>query len=191
MYVVINMKFRAFIAIEISVTKEMIDMFNMLRNTKADLKLVEVQNVHLTLKFLGDTDEHLIKDIEAIMKDCIIETNMQPITVKIVGMGAFPNISYPRVIWLGMYGADKIITLAQLLDEKLSRIGFESERRAFSPHITVARVKSRRNLDKLQRILQTYRNIKFSEQCISAIKLKKSVLTPKGPVYSDVVTVSF
>jgi 2'-5' RNA ligase len=93
------------------------------------------------------------------------------------------------VVWAGMEGADQLGIISGKLNECLADLGFEPETRKFSPHITIARVKGGRNKEKVKQAILDYQNVEFGEQPVTSIKLKKSVLTPQGPVYSDVVEV--
>jgi 2'-5' RNA ligase len=80
---------------------------------------------------------------------------------------------------------EKLSSIAQKIDEDLSKVGFKKEKRKFSPHLTIARVRSAKNKEKLLRIIEKYTDTKFAEINVNSIKLKKSVLTEKGPIYTN------
>ena len=183
------MKFRAFISTDVGANPEFIDLESALDQTRADLKLVEPENIHITLKFLGDTEEELVEGIITAMQTAI--EGIQPFTLKFVGMGAFPNPNYIKVIWVGMENVDNFVTIAKRLDTELKPLGFKPEKRGFSPHLTVARVKSRRGKDDLQKLLSQYKTHEFGKVHVDNIRLKKSELTPKGPIYSTVKELKF
>src|SRR3989338_10105623 len=103
-----------------------------------DAKLVERENIHLTLKFLGEVDDG---KIEGIKKQLEFVRNLDMFRVSLVGIGVFPSENYIRVIWIGVdEGANRIIEIQRQIDENLSSIGFKKER-DFHPHLTIARVK--------------------------------------------------
>ena len=174
-------KFRGFIAVDICVFPGLIEFEKEIKETGANVKLVEPENVHITLKFLGDTEEEQIDEIEKIIKDAVKETNSFHIQLK--GAGVFPNQNYIKVIWIGIEHGEEIAIISHKIDEQLSRVGFEKEKRGFSPHLTIARVKSAKNKEKLLQIIEKYKDVEFGDIKVDSIKLKKSDLTQKGPIY--------
>jgi 2'-5' RNA ligase len=176
-------KFRGFIAIDIQTNKKLLEMENEIKNSEADLKLVEPENIHITLKFLGDTDEENIDEIEEIIKNSVKGINA--FNIKLKGSGVFPNKNYMKVIWIGLENAEKIIEIAEKMDKQLENLGFTPEKRGFSAHLTIARVRSSRNKEKLLQVIEKYKDAEFSIIDVNSIKLKKSDLTPKGPIYTN------
>lgn len=175
-------KFRGFIAVDIEPFPKLIQFENEIKNSGAIVKLVEPENVHITLKFLGETDEALIDKIEEIMKSAVEGINH--FDIKFKGSGVFPNQNYIKVIWIGIENIEQISKIAKKIDEQTSMIGFEKEKRGFSAHLTIARVKSARNKDNLLQIIEKYKDIEFGISNVNSITLKKSELTPKGPIYT-------
>jgi len=175
-------KFRGFIAIDIYAFSRLVEFEKEIEKTGANVKLVKPENVHITLKFLGDTEEEQIDEIERIIKDAVKEINSFHIQLK--GAGVFPNQNYIRVIWIGIEHGEEIATIAHKIDGQFSRLGFKKEKRGFSPHLTVARVKSAKNKEKLLRIVEKYKDVEFGDIEVDSIKIKKSDLTQKGPVYT-------
>ena len=176
-------KIRAFIAVEIPISKEIKQVLKEVEKTQIDAKIVETKNMHLTLKFLGDTDEKLIDNIEEIIKDSTKNIPAFQITLKKIGV--FPNQNYIKVAWVGVENAEPLKQIAEAIDTKLQNIGFEKEKRPFSAHLTIARIKSARNKEKLIDLINKYQNTEFQQIKIDKIILKKSTLTPKGPIYTD------
>jgi 2'-5' RNA ligase len=174
--------FRGFIAIDIKATPQITMFEKEITKTGADVKLVEPGNIHITVKFLGDTDENYIDAIEQSIKESVLVVKPFPITLE--GTGVFPNQSYIKVIWIGITDDGKIETIARAIDEKLETFGFKKENRGFSPHLTVGRVKTARNKDQLLKVIGNYKTVEFTIQNIQSITLKKSELTPKGPIYT-------
>lgn len=176
-------KIRAFIAVDIPVSKKVSEVINELKKININAKIVEIKNMHLTLKFLGDTDENLIDEIEKIIKESIGDT--QPFEISLKSMGVFPNQNYIKVAWIGVEDAEPLKTIAETIDKKLHNLGFKKEKRSFSAHLTIARIKSAKNKDKLIQLINKYQNIELQKININKIFLKKSILTPKGPIYTN------
>jgi len=182
-------KFRGFIAVDIAPFPKLVEFEQEIKNSGANVKLVEPENIHLTIKFLGDTDESLIEKIDEIMNDSVKEIDSFEIQLK--GAGAFPNERYIKVIWIGIENWENIGKIAGKIDDKMFALGFDKEKRKFSAHLTIARVKSVKNKEKLIQIIDKYRNIEFANIKVDSIKLKKSDLTPKGPIYTTLKEVRF
>ena len=104
-------------------------------------------------------------------------------------MGVFPNLKNPKVIWVGIEkeGAKRLTQLSNEVGTKLTTIGFEKDKK-FKPHLTVFRVKKK--IDDISSIMKDFETIEFGSETITKIKLKKSVLSPKGPEYSDLLEVN-
>ncbi|MEM2924122.1 MAG: RNA 2',3'-cyclic phosphodiesterase [Methanocellales archaeon] len=143
------------------------------------LKRVSPELLHITLKFLGEVRE---KDIIAICKS-LEEVKSSAIDIAVKGTGAFPNLKRPKVIWIGAQGDFSLLPNA--IEKALAKLGFEREKREFSAHITVARVKQYQKLDlnKLQAILKRFEDFEFCRFNASSFALKQSTLTPAGPIY--------
>ncbi|WP_048203614.1 RNA 2',3'-cyclic phosphodiesterase [Methanocaldococcus infernus] len=164
---------RAFLAIDIPKDiKEEIYKFQ--KNFKIrGIKLVEKQNLHITVKFLGEIDE------ETLNKILNLDLRIEPRTVKLEGLGVFPNPNYIRVIWIGVQG---LVELFKEIDEKLHSLGFEKEK-SYVPHLTIGRVKFIDNKKELRERIEKFEDINFGTFTVDKIKLYKSTLTPMGPIY--------
>lgn len=175
---------RSFIAFDMdneSILKRITDVQNILAKTGADLKLVEPKNIHITLRFLGNITPPTVEKIFEEMK----KIQFIPFDVKIQGIGAFPNVSYPRVVWTGITeGADQLRNIFSQLEPRLQSLGFTPDPRGFSPHLTIARVKSGKNKAELAKFITENANYEFGIVRAECLRLKKSDLTPKGPIYS-------
>jgi len=183
------MRMRSFISIDIddkTIVERIIAIEQLINRSGALLKLVEPENLHITLKFLGEID---IKDVQLIKM--VIEKyakNYEPFSISIKELGAFPTINSPRVIWVGIQeNREKIIELAQKISSELEKLGFRKEERTFHPHITIARVK--RYNSELKRILRENQEIDIGIIEVKSIKIKKSTLTSQGPIYTTLVEV--
>jgi len=173
---------RCFIAIDVEKTDKIEKFWKEISGAGADLKMVEMENLHITLKFLGSTDEKKIDEIESVMRKST--KGIQPFVVRLKGVGFFPNERKMRVIWIGIEDEGKLAKVAKDMEEGLVKIGFSREEKEFSPHLTIARVKSQKRKEELLRIIDKYRRFEFGEIEVSNIRLKKSELTPKGPIYT-------
>ena len=175
--------FRGFIAIDIESFPILKNFQQDIKKTGANVKLVEPENIHITLKFLGDTPEEQIENINDIISSSVAE--IEPFEIIVKGAGVFPNESYLKVIWVGISPGDTIASISKTLDEKLASLGFKREKKKFSPHLTIGRVRSARNKNELIEVIEKYKEITFESFKVSSIKLKKSQLTSQGPIYSN------
>ena len=123
------------------------------------------------------------------MKDAVKE--IKPFTMKLSGTGVFPNNNYVKVIWIGIKEAQIIETIVKTIDGHLSKLGFKKEKKGFSPHLTIARVKSAKNKQRLLETIEKYTDVEFSIQEVKSIKLVKSDLTSAGPIYTTIKDVTF
>jgi len=175
---------RSFIAFDINnelMLKRLSEVQGTLLNTGADLKLVEPQNIHVTMRFLGDITPHMVDLIHEEMK----KISFAPFDIELRGLGAFPSLRYARVVWAGIHkGAEELRNIFNQLEPRLRRLGFKPDSKGFSPHITIARVKTGRHKAELIRCVEDMVDYEFGIIKADSLKLKKSVLTPKGPIYS-------
>ncbi len=171
---------RTFVAVEINND----EVLESIKKIQSDLDLrakpVALENIHFTLLFLGEISEQIsFKVQEALSSIKFIEFD-----VEFQGIGAFPKVSQPRVIWVGTdeKGGEQLCNLASQVESALSPLGFQRDK-PFRSHVTIFRIKNKvRNIsDKLTK----FSSEKFGIQRVSEIKFKQSVLTPEGPNYSD------
>jgi len=181
--------FRGFIAVDIPPSPSLEGFAEQLRTASASLKVVSTDQLHLTVKFLGETEEGLVPEIVAAIREACADVRPFQITVR--GTGAFPSLSRMNVIWVGVEGAEPIGRIAADLEGSLESLGFAAERRPWKAHVTLARVKGHRDLDRVREILQGRRDEVFGSHQVDRIHLKKSVLTSGGAQYSVVATVVF
>jgi len=177
-------KFRAFIAADIAPSEKLVSLLQELRDSRADLKVVRPELLHLTLKFLGDTEESLADDVYSRMLGSA--AGVSALRIRLKGMGAFPSMSNIRVVWVGIEDGKPLQQIAARLDESLKELGFERDKKGFVPHLTLARTRSPRNIANVQDILRENAVTDYGEYLIDRILLRKSVLNPSGPTYSVV-----
>jgi len=175
---------RSFLAFDIesdTVLNRLATAQNLLVQTGADLKLVAPQNIHITVRFLGNIMPTMVEKIFEEMK----KVQFVPFNVRINGLGAFPDLRYSRVVWAGITeGADQLKRVFSQLEPRLRGLGFTPDHKGFSPHLTIARVKSGRNKAQLAEFITENANYDFGTIKAECLRLKKSDLTPKGPIYS-------
>lgn len=178
------MKIRSFIAIHIDdkIKKSLGNLIATIRRFGADIKWVRSDNLHLTLKFLGNIDETQVASISAHLDE--IGKRVPPFSFSLSGTGAFPDFRRPRVIWIGLKGYEPAMRIVSDIDNALTAEGFEREKRPFSPHITLGRVRSLQGIAKLSEELVKYKDIEFGTQDVESFHLMKSVLKPGGAEYS-------
>jgi len=155
--------------------------------TGADLKIVEPQNIHVTLRFLGEIPVSLVKSVCDEMR----QIKFQPFDLELEGLGCFPDYRRPNVVWVGITrGEVELRSIFNQLEPNLRKLGFPPDRKGFSPHLTIARVRSGRNRQKLVEAVEALKDQSLASMTVSRVKLKKSVLTPKGPIYTTLCEVT-
>ena len=175
---------RTFIAIEIpsEIKSALAALQDELRRAGADVSWTKPENIHLTLKFLGEVDEMRIGEVEKVCVRAAAE--FQPLTLSLKETGVFPNARQPRVLWAGLSGEiEKAVEMRGLLDEGLALIGFDREEKDFRPHLTIGRVKSNRKTRELLALAGAHQVPELSF-VVTEIVLMKSELHPAGARYT-------
>jgi 2'-5' RNA ligase len=182
---------RTFIAIEIpkTVISKIRELQDAIKAYGFKIRWVRAENIHLTLKFLGDIEESKIVEIaEAVSKTA---EEHSPISLKAKGIGVFPGIKRPRVLWVGLAGQlEALVKLQTTLDENSIVLDFPREKRPFRGHLTMGRIKDRIDVKKLGDALMAFRRFESETFTAGQIILYKSELTPSGAVYTKLVSVS-
>lgn len=158
--------------------------------TEPGVRFAKPSIIHLTLKFLGEIAPEKVHQLETALTQTA--SRFPPFEISFVGFGVFPKLSRPRVIWIGVEkegSEDQLKALAAAVDRSLQSIGFPSEKRPFSSHLTIGRVKfAKSGLRKqLQSLTQELAMTKLGKMVVEEVRLKKSTLTPKGPIYETLV----
>ena len=182
------MSWRAFISVDIEdadVLRRIRDFQALLVDTHSTLKLVEAENIHITLWFLGNITPKMAELIYERMKE---DLSFKPFTVELTGVGAFPTVGRPRVVWVGVgRGSEELKALYEQLKPGLRKLGFRPDPKGFKPHVTVARVKRYR--PELVKVIMENAGASFGVFRAEEVRLKKSTLTPNGPIYSTLYAV--
>lgn len=175
-----------FVAVEISPTvrsaaKRLIDR---LQVTPAHVKWVEPENLHFTMKFLGDVPSEEITNVCRAVQRAV--KPLEPFELVVRGCGAFPSTTKPRTIWLGVAeGATPMASLAEAIEESLSRLGFAPEQRRFNPHLTLGRVRegSPSGLRELAQLLADFGELEAGSTIVDEVTVFSSTLRRGGPKY--------
>ncbi len=173
---------RSFVSIDVGALDTLVELEGEMEKTGASLKLVEPENIHITLKFLGEIGEDMVPEIEGVMREAA--EGVEPFTVTFEGMGAFPGMNYVRVVWVGVKDGGEMAKISERINKSLAPHGFKKE--SFKPHITLARVKSARGKENLVSLIERNAGRNFGEMGVESIRLKKSELRKEGPVYTTV-----
>ena len=174
---------RAFIAVDI--TPATIDKISTalepLKSRLNGLRWVTPSNIHLTLKFLGNVDEKKISAIGEALADTLHP--FQRFTINAKGLGVFPSIKKPRVLWVGLDG-NELTTLAAAVDSALAPLGFSRDEKIFTPHLTVGRWRQTERFDaEFEQELRNWRHYEFGATLVNEVILFESVLQPAGAIY--------
>ncbi|MBI2900018.1 MAG: RNA 2',3'-cyclic phosphodiesterase [Planctomycetes bacterium] len=179
---------RAFLAIPIddAVRDRIVETQKALQRADAGVRWVARENLHLTLKFLGDVAE---PEISRLSERLGLEAQRFPsMDLDLSGVGRFPPGGPPRVVWVGCRGdVSRLVGLAQAVERVATELGFPSEERRFTPHLTIGRVKSPKNQERLLNALAARHDDVFGRARAEHFTLFRSTLTPDGPIYEQVV----
>jgi 2'-5' RNA ligase len=174
------MLLRCFTAIEIpeNIKKSVADIIDNLKKSASDVKWVSDENIHITLQFLGETEESLIPVIKGALYKIL--ATYSSFYIKIADVGCFPSGKRPRVIWVGIEESQALINLYEDISSEMVKFGYKKEERGFTPHVTIGRVKSNRNIGELLRRLEEFKVADFPAFEVQNIRLMKSELKPSG-----------
>ena len=176
---------RSFIAFDIddqSIITKISTVQGQLSATGADLKFVRPENVHITLRFLGNIPRNLASLIWEEMKNLRYE----PFEVELKGLGVFSSLRNIRVVWIGITrGEAELKAIHDQLEPRLRGLGITPDKKDFNPHLTIARVKSGKNKFQLAECLRALSDYEFGVVKAEVLRLKQSILTPKGPIYRN------
>ena len=175
---------RVFIAVEISDVEILKKIQTFQDKLEINAKPTKIDQIHFTIQFLGEIDEKKCEKVKNVLK----KISFPQFELSLEGVGGFPKLNSPRVIWVGTdKGGQKLSEIANEIGMKLANLGFK-ENKKFKPHLTIFRIKEK--IDDVSSLLQKYETVKFGSETVSKIKLKKSVLSPEGPEYSDLLEVN-
>jgi 2'-5' RNA ligase len=175
---------RAFVAVEIQDEKILDAIAKIQSEFKIKATAVNKKNMHFTLLFLGEITDESAEDV----KKALSLISFKPIEVKFTHVGAFPNSRSPRIIWIGVddTSSTQLVELASQVEKKLGPLGFRPDK-PFKAHLTIFRVKTR--IDDITKTIEKFKKIDLGKYTMTELKFKQSILTPSGPIYSDLQVV--
>jgi len=180
---------RSFVSIDLEDSRVLSGVESVMSSLAAiggELKPVERENIHLTLKFLGNVSTAKLEEV----KSSLSKLRFPPFSMEIKGAGAFPSLKRMNVIWVGIgEGWSQVELIYEQTEKLLADVGYPRETRPFSPHITVARVKSAKKRDEIAAFLNNLGEKSFGAFNTERIRLKQSILSPSGPKYSSLLEV--
>ncbi len=177
---------RTFISVELpSEEKERIEETTAsFRKSGFGISWVKPENLHLTLKFLGEVDDKRIQDLTAALERAL--EGESRFGMELRGLGVFPDLKKPRVIWIGIEkGKENLTRMQGKIEEEFSKAGFPKEKRGFTPHLTIARVKSLKGIEKLTGGIKDV-NFESEEIEVGEVVLMKSQLHPQGAIHTPI-----
>lgn len=183
---------RAFIAIDLpqEVKAFLGEVSSRLRGFGGDVKWVRIESIHLTLKFLGNVRREVIPELDAVLKPLFRQQSPIELTVK--GLGAFPGLGKARVVWAGIHDAhDQLALVAGEIDRLVEPMGFKREKRRFSPHLTLGRVRSQKGNAQLVEGVRQMMDARGPSFVAAHAVLFQSILKPTGAEYRQLVRFDF
>ncbi len=174
---------RLFAAIKIHPSERYISLFNEITTSLSHerIKWVEPENMHLTLKFFGETDEKQIPLINQVMESAVRQTS--PLTLIISDTGIFGSRYDPKVVWFGIGKHIELENLVNKIFAGLEKYGWKADRQNFVPHLTIGRIKQLKDKQLFQQIISKYNTVEIQEENVTEIILYESILRREGPVY--------
>jgi 2'-5' RNA ligase len=177
---------RAFIAFKLPglITTDIQAIQEKLAGYRFKVRWVKADNIHLTLKFLGDVDVHIIEAVSACVAEAV--NGMRPFQLAASGIGVFPNIKRARVVWIGLSEQVKALNeLQKSIDINLAELGFSRERRQFKGHLTLGRSKGTIDAANLAEALEEFRTFKSKTFIVDRVTVFRSDLKSSGAVYTE------
>ena len=180
---------RAFIAVDLDdpVIETICNVVEILKPRITEIRWLRKENLHLTLKFLGNIAESQVEPIAAALRHPV--GLFSPCTISAKGLGVFPDFRRPKILWVGLTG-DQLVQLAAEIESALMPLGFTPENRAFTPHLTIGRWREgSRPAKNLRQEIDSLNDFEFGACAIRQIVLFQSVLKPEGASYSELRTI--
>jgi 2'-5' RNA ligase len=162
-----------------------------LASSPSPIRWVKSENIHLTLKFLGDITDQQFKEIEKILTTPDLYAAINPFSLNLRGVGKFGKGNQISIFWVGITVSSELQTLFQLIEDNLTARGFCKELRPFSPHLTLGRNKTVFDTKSIHAFIETHKQTKISEFSVTGFTIFKSSLASTGPIYSVLKEVQF
>ena len=183
---------RTFISIDLpeGIKKGISDLQDRLKRDECHIGWVRPEAMHLTLKFLGEIDEKGMPEIEAAIRKAT--KGFIPFYVRIMGLGVFPNLKKPGIIWLGINEeGDNLLRLQSRIEEEMEKIGHPREERGFKPHLTIGRVRDPSGLKGLIDAIESEKEIELGGFKTGEVLIMRSDLRPESRIYTRLFEIKF
>jgi 2'-5' RNA ligase len=177
---------RIFIAYKINFDKNLLNIYNRFMNefSSESIKWINSDNIHLTIKFIGDTEIQKIDKIVSVLED--VAQNLTPFNLIIRNAGVFNDFINPKVLWFGIDHNKNLNKIFMSLNELLEELGIEKENKDFKPHITIGRIKSMNNKTNFKKFVSFLSKDVYQEFVVNNIELYESILTSNGSIYKSI-----
>jgi 2'-5' RNA ligase len=177
---------RIFIAIKVEPSESLITLMASLKSVLKDesIKWTSIGNIHITLAFLGDTDESLISDIEQMLRTSC--ESISEFELVLTGAGVFRSMDDPRIIWTGIGPDETLAHLNNVIMKGLKEMKIRMEERPYNPHLTIGRIKHITNKDLLKTLIVRYQYSEIQKVPVKEVILFESILQQTGPVYKPI-----
>ena len=181
-------RIRSFIAIDLEepVRAALRQLLSQLAHIQADVRWVREAGLHMTLKFLGSVEAGRLQQLQAALAAGL--AGQPALHVQARGLGGFPTLRRPRVLWVGLHG-EGVVELAAAVERVTSKLGFEAENRAFTPHITLGRVNGTRGWSRVEGVFKAHLSDDFGNSIVDKVTMYRSTLRPDGAVYTPLWTI--
>ncbi len=175
---------RLFVSVDLDGLAEAVAEVQELFEDADGLRRTDSEQAHLTLKFLGDTEESDVPALTTAIEEAVAESGVEPFKATFGGLGVFPSLDYISVVWLGVCGGSEQFTqLHQAIEARTTELGFDPESHEFTPHVTLARMDHAGSKDLVQDVVNN-RDPDAGAMTVEEVRLKESTLTESGPKYS-------
>lgn len=160
-----------------------------IKHGRTKVTWVKSGSIHLTLKFLGSVETEIVPSILERLEEAA--SGVRPFSMVLGDLGVFPNLNQPRVIWVGVQkGEEDVCNLQKRVEDSLSKLDFKIEKRVFSPHLTLGRIKALGSRGEVLRALNDLKVPEIGGTEVTQVALMKSTLTPQGAIYTELGSVS-
>jgi RNA 2',3'-cyclic 3'-phosphodiesterase len=181
---------RLFIAVKVDPEESLLKMISSFKSGlyKDIIKWTDPGNIHITLAFLGETEEKMIKPISSMLKENCEGSGKFELVIK--GAGLFRNPDDPRIIWTSINTSEKLLHINDLIKKGLNGLGIKTEERPFKPHLTIGRVRHINDKETLKTLVEKFQNSEIQIVPVNEIVLYQSILLPSGPIYKPLVFIN-
>ena len=181
-------RLRSFVAVNVTaeIRAAIVTLLDKLEEAGGDVRWVRPEAMHATLKFFGWVEAALLQRVHATLQTAL--ERRPALSVHVRGLGGFPSFRRPRVVWVGLHGSG-LVELAACIDAALQPLGFAPERRAFTPHITLGRVRSWRGWSRVEDAVAAHRDDEFGNAPVDAVTVYRSTLRPDAAMYTPLWTI--